>query len=512
MARFIMTNRRAGKFLDAQKTASREAVESRFHTALEDNASDISTPPPTDELARRVFFFDADPEEVAAKAADFPEDVIVEPEIPHRPVQRWAPPPVGVQATAVQTAAVMDAIPTAAAAPLVSVRVVGSGAPLHGAGVILTVRDLAGEERGFHAETDADGEASLWFPLGLIPTSLVVVPAGGHWSVVLRAPFGANVQINCPPLPPGQAIDWWHDALGIAVFDPNRGAGIKIGVIDTGFGPNGCLPHVIDAGAFLGAVHLPGLGGDVESHGTHVCGTIGARPVNPATQRSGIAPGATLFSARVFPGADTIANQGDLVLAIDALSRIRRVDLINISLSARQPSEIEHDAIVDALQRGTLCICAAGNTGGGLEWPARFPETVAVTALGFKDAPAPKGTLSFNRMPMNPAMHGNGGLFLANFSSFGSDADVTGPGVGIIATVPERFGLRQPYASMDGTSMASPVVCGALAALLAVSPTYKALAGVGYARAEEARAILRHHCKTVGLAAVFQGNGIPRVP
>ncbi len=246
-------------------------------------------------------------------------------------------------------------------------------------------------------------------------------------------------------------------------------------MIDTGFGPNGCLPHVIDAGAFLGATHLPGLGGDVDSHGTHVCGTIGARPVNPATQRSGIAPGATLFSARVFPGPDTFANQGDIVLAIDALSRIRRVDLINMSLGASQPSEIEHDAIVDALQRGTLCICAAGNTGGGMEWPGRFPETVGVTALGFKDAPAPKGTLSANRVPTNPAMHGNAGLFLANFSSFGSDADVTGPGVGIIATVPERFGLQQPYASMDGTSMASPAVCGALAALLAVSPTYPAL-------------------------------------
>ena len=119
MARFIMTNRRAGKFLDSQKTASREAVETRFHSTLEFGASDISTPTPPDDLARRVFFFDADPEEVAVKAADFPQDVIVEPEIPHRPVQRWGPPPVGVQATAV-----LDAIPMAAAAPLVSVRVV----------------------------------------------------------------------------------------------------------------------------------------------------------------------------------------------------------------------------------------------------------------------------------------------------------------------------------------------------------------------------------------------------
>src|SRR5688572_15872983 len=108
MARFIMTNRRAGKFLESQKTASREAVESRFHDTLEANASDISEPPPTDKLARRMFFFDADPEEVAVKAAYFPQDVMVEPEIPHRPVQRCSPPPVGVQPTAVQPTAVQS--------------------------------------------------------------------------------------------------------------------------------------------------------------------------------------------------------------------------------------------------------------------------------------------------------------------------------------------------------------------------------------------------------------------
>jgi subtilisin len=259
-------------------------------------------------------------------------------------------------------------------------------------------------------------------------------------------------------------------------------------------------------GAFINGQHDPQGGGDVDSHGSHVCGIIGAKPAAPG-QFSGIAPGCGLLCARVFPDADSGADQGDIVLAIDELSRNRQADLINMSLGAKQASQIEHDGIIDALERGTLCVCAAGNSAGPPEWPGRFPESVAVSAVGLEGW-GPPGTLASTRLPEDPAEFGNDHFYLANFSCFGDEIACTAPGVGILSTVPERFGLAAPYAAMDGTSMASPAACGALAVLLAGSSDYKQLPR-DRTRAEMARRLLAGACRDLGLAARFQGRGMP---
>ena len=58
------------------------------------------------------------------------------------------------------------------------------------------------------------------------------------------------------------------------------------------------------------------------------------------------------------------------------------VDLINMSLGAPQGSAIERDAIQDALERGTLCICAAGNSNGPVNSQRPSLRTIAVSAIG----------------------------------------------------------------------------------------------------------------------------------
>jgi subtilisin family serine protease len=517
MARYVMANRRAGKFLDVQKTASRAALEVGFSNLFAASVNVVNDLAPTDELARRVVVFDADPEEVSAKAVTLPTDVIVEPEILHFPVggSRGKARPVApatdrsaLRAPAVNPAALAGAplatLADVTAAPTFTIGVTGSGAPLHGAEVMLF---LAGVREPVSSLTAANGVAGFSLPPGSQVGAAVASPAGGHWSMVSRSPANGST-IDCLPFQSVGPIDWWHRQLGVVTFDPTRGSGIRIGVIDSGVGPHGCLAHAIRAGAFINGGHDPAGGADVDSHGTHVSGLIGARPVG-AADRGGIAPGAGLFVARVFPAPHQGASQADIANAIDHLSRTLHTDLINLSLGAPQPSQISQDAIQDAAERGTLCVCAAGNSRGRVEFPGGFPEVITVSALGLQGT-SPKGSVSALNTPTDPAKHGAAGLFLADFSCFGPEVDTIAPGVGTISTVPERFGLTRPYAVMDGTSMASPLACAALAALLARSQKYLSLTGA--ARTEEARATLAANCVNVGLAATFQGRGILRVP
>ena len=346
MARYVMANRRAGKFLDVQKTASRAALEVGFSNLFAASVNVVNDLAPTDELARRVVVFDADPEEVSAKAVTLPTDVIVEPEILHFPVggSRGKARPVApatdrsaLSAPAVNPAALAGAplatLADVTAAPTFTIGVTGSGAPLHGAEVMLF---LAGVREPVSSLTAANGVASFSLPPGSQVGAAVASPAGGHWSMVSRSPANGST-IDCLPFQSVGPIDWWHRQLGVVTFDPTRGSGIRIGVIDSGVGPHGCLAHAIRAGAFINGGHDPAGGADVDSHGTHVSGLIGARPVG-AADRGGIAPGAGLFVARVFPAPHQGASQADIANAIDHLSRTLHTDLINLSLGAPQPS------------------------------------------------------------------------------------------------------------------------------------------------------------------------------
>jgi subtilisin len=62
---------------------------------------------------------------------------------------------------------------------------------------------------------------------------------------------------------------------------------------------------------------------------------------------------------------------------------------------------------------------------------------------------------------MAESQHLEGDLYFAGFSNFGAGVDVCAPGVAVVSTVPNGL-----FGSMDGTSMACPMVAGAAACLL----------------------------------------------
>jgi subtilisin len=503
MARFVMSHRRAGLFRADEKLASRAAM---AHAVL--RVGDLRTSvlihdrEPDDELARRVVVFEADPAEVAALLAIAPPEVLIEPELLRWPFMVYPPEFRALQGEGGTRR------PPGGRGTALRVKVVSAGAPLAEVQVVLFLVGTGADRDArtmVEGTTDSAGRVELEHSPAWRPAAVLALPDHGHWGTLARD-VRDPLTIDCRPLPDGRIEPWWRYALRQdgAGLD---GAGIRIGVVDTGCGPNSALAHVEDAGAFLEGGHFPGEGADVDRHGTHVCGIVGARPANGGI--TGLAPAATLLAARVFP-KNNGASQADVANALDALSRAHGCDLINLSLGASRPSEIERDAMIDAAERGTLCICAAGNDGeDAVAYPARYEVAVAVGALGADDA-APPGTLAELDKPSESDRYGAEGLFLASFSNRGWEIDTAGPGSAIVSTVPERNGTREPYADMSGTSMAAPAITAALTVLLAPDSHYRSLPR-SHRRSAHARSRLRQSCRDLGLDERYVGFGIPRL-
>jgi Ca2+-binding RTX toxin-like protein len=102
-------------------------------------------------------------------------------------------------------------------------------------------------------------------------------------------------------------------------------------------------------------------------------------------------------------------------------------------------SETLHQAVIDAYEAGVTVVAAAGNEWGGpVLYPAKYPETIAVSATNHYDQ-------------------------LAWFSSIGPEVDVAAPGEDILSILPGNS-----YAWWSGTSMAAPHVTGAIGLLLSL--------------------------------------------
>ena len=113
----------------------------------------------------------------------------------------------------------------------------GDGSPLEGTLVILLLRGLFGLSRELEATTGVSGAVSFSFGSFWTPSALVVLPADGFWSVVVRGPTN-SLTVECPRLPATGPLAWWHETHGVTAFDAQRRQEIRIGVADTSVGPH----------------------------------------------------------------------------------------------------------------------------------------------------------------------------------------------------------------------------------------------------------------------------------
>ena len=508
MARFVLVNRRAGLFTDAAKEASRASVATTLG-AFGSRARVVSDRDPQDPLARRVVVFEADPGHVAQLRASLGRHAIIEPLV-HRHLHRIHP-------AFLRGATASDARALPGNGNRFNVSVTGAGRPLGGAEVLLYLADAFRNITTATVHADAQGHVSVSLPRGRRIVAVEPIPYSTCWIMVANAPANGSA-VDCLTIAKAgrNGNGWWHDVMGVDTTAADRGKGINVGVIDTGCGPHPNLAHVNLIGAFINGGSEPGAAAtaDVAEHGTHTTGIIGARPAEDGDY-AGMAPDCSLFHARVFKGEgeqDGPTN-ADLINAIDALSRDHQCDLINMSLGGGEATQAEEDAIRDASERGTLCICSAGNESGPIDFPGAYPECAAVSAIGLLGW-APAGSFSFGNKPQDPDKLGTDNLFLAEFSCFadgpGQALACCAPGVGIVSTVPDKDGQRGLYMEMDGTSMASPAACGALAVILGQDDAYQALPR-DITRSNAARMALAQHCRSIGLDIRYEGRGLPRV-
>ncbi len=262
----------------------------------------------------------------------------------------------------------------------------------------------------------------------------------------------------------------------------NKGAGVKIGIIDSGV--NYLHP---DLNANFDSTNLgydfyyydydPM---DVYGHGTHVAGTAcaednGNGSVDPKLGVVGVAPECNLYSLRVL-NENGVGYWSDIIAAVQwstgATMQIKNVftgeiltvqgvkmDVINLSLGqARDPGTIVKQAFDNTEAKGVVIVAAAGNSGTpsgkgkNVIYPAKFASVIAVAATDSADK-------------------------RASFSSTGPEVELAAPGVSIYSIWNDNTSYSNPQPVCDalgdcykygsGTSMASPHVAGVAALVIA---------------------------------------------
>ncbi len=230
-----------------------------------------------------------------------------------------------------------------------------------------------------------------------------------------------------------QVLPWGVDRIDADLVWPtgNNANPIKVAVIDTGISKDHPdLKNNIKGGVNT-IVSRKGWNDD-NGHGSHVAGIIGA--LNDAVGVVGVAPLVDLYAVKVL-GANGSGYLSDVIEGLQ-WSAANGMKVANMSLGTSSNIQSFHDAIIAARNAGVVLVAAAGNSGAAVGFPAAYPEVIAVSA-----------TDSNNN--------------LASFSSRGPEVDLAAPGVSIYSAY-----KGSGYATLSGTSMASPHVAGSAALVL----------------------------------------------
>ena len=272
------------------------------------------------------------------------------------------------------------------------------------------------------------------------------------------------------------------------------GKGITIATIDTGITMHRDLifptNRIVGFKDFLRNNNKPY---DDNGHGTHIAGIIASSGISSKGKYKGIAPEANILALKALD-QDGNGKVSDILSAIQWVvytKDIFKTKILNLSLGTAAQNSERLDPLVKAankaIESGLIVIAAVGNNGPNprsILSPATSRFVISVGACDDKRT----SNISDATIP--------------TFSSRGPTKDrvrkpdLLAPGVNITSlSSTDNTG----YSALTGTSMAAPIVSGAVALLLQKKPNLTHF---------EAKKILVESCTKIGGTQFDEGAGV----
>jgi serine protease AprX len=304
--------------------------------------------------------------------------------------------------------------------------------------------------------------------LATIAPSLQVGVAGdtgGDTSRLAKIDTGQQVNVYNQVI---RASQLWNSTSKL------QGKGVTVAMVDSGVYKTQDLDMRVRANVnFNPAFHDSA---DRFGHGTFVAGIVAGNGSQSAGKYIGVAPRVDILNVRVSDDQG-MSTESDVVNALQWVLNNKskyNIRVVNLSLNsavAQSYNTSPLDAAVEILWfNGIVGVVSAGNNGTATLFPpANDPFVITVGATD------DKGTVS------------TGDDLVAAFSAYGTTEsrfakpDLVAPGRAIIGLLPEngklKIGQEHPsnrvdgtYFKMSGTSVAAPMVSGAVALLLQDEP------------------------------------------
>lgn len=244
---------------------------------------------------------------------------------------------------------------------------------------------------------------------------------------------------------------------------------VTVAVLDTGLGRHPDLTGRLVC--FHDFVKQRNLMYDDNGHGTHICGILCGNGYLSDGKYCGIAPNTRLVVGKV------LDNNGDGMTEnmMDGLNWVLEnrerysIRILNISVGIGNLNQIEKEIALrkkmeEVWDSGIVVVCAAGNKGPGDGTISSVGGSDKVITVGCHD-----GSFCRDNPRRCETYSGRG-----EFASIRRKPDIVAPGTDIMScdvNCQRVHGkIRNAYIAKSGTSMATPIVSGAIALLLQKYP------------------------------------------